>query len=84
MDVPYVLKKQGMYYAHNGAGYVARALNAELYSEEYANRYAKNHEEVTAHPINEVLRDSDEVQEYIDRLESMRDYMKHIELNNNQ
>lgn len=76
MEIPYVLKKQGMYYAHNSRGYVSRVLLAELYTEDYANQHAKMCDECEAIRITECLTGPDEVQEYIDRLEVMRDVMK--------
>lgn len=80
MDIPYVLKKNGLYYAHNSSGYVSRVFLAELFEENYAKRYAKNHDEIDAIPITELLTDAEEVQEYIDRLIVMRDAMKYKQL----
>lgn len=73
MDVPYILEKHGMYYAHNSSGYVHRVLLAELYTKEYAEQHARQCDEVRARPITDFLSDPDDVQEYIDRLEAMRD-----------
>ena len=78
MKVPYVLVKGGVYYAHNNCGYVSRVLLAELYSEDYAKAYASGHEEIQAVPINELLTGAEEVQEYIDRMEVMRDVMAEL------
>lgn len=72
MSVPYVLNKNGMYYAHNSAGYVSRVLLAELYTKEYAESHASHCDEVRAIPVTELLTGVDEVQEYIDRLEEMK------------
>ena len=69
---PYVLQKQGMYYAHNSRGYVSRVLLAELYTKEYAENYARQCEDVRAIPVTELLTGPDEVQEYIDRLLVMK------------
>jgi uncharacterized protein YwlG (UPF0340 family) len=77
VSVPYVLQKNGMYYAHNSCGYVSRVLLAELYEENYAKRYAAQHEEVRAMPVTELLTGIDEVQEHIDRLEAMREALAH-------
>jgi hypothetical protein len=79
IDLPYVLQKNGMYYAHNSAGYVSRVLLAELYSKDYAERYAEAHDEVIAMPVSSLLTGSEEVQDYIDRLEVMRDIMLDME-----
>ena len=68
----HALKKNGMYYAHNDCGYVSRVLLAEIYTEEYATRYARMHDEITAVPVAEVLTGVEEIQEYIDRLELMK------------
>jgi hypothetical protein len=76
METPYVLKKNGMYYAHNSCGYVHRVLLAELYTEEYAKRHAEGCDECEAIPVTECLTGPDEVQEYIERMEVMRDVMK--------
>ena len=74
----YVLKKNGMYYAHNNCGYVSRVINAEIYDEDYAKKYAEGHEEIQAIPITELLTGAQEVQEYIDRLCKMRNLMEQI------
>ena len=76
----YVLKKNGMYYAHNSCGYVNRVINAEIYNEDYAKKYAKRNQEIQAIPITELLTCAQEVQEYIDRLCKMRNLMEQIEL----
>ncbi|RCX32112.1 hypothetical protein [Thioalbus denitrificans] len=76
MEIPYVLKKNGMYYAHNSAGYVHRVLMAELYTEEYAKSHASRSDDVQAIPITDLINGPDEVQDYIDRLEVMRDVMR--------
>ena len=78
-EVPYVLKKNGMYYAHNDCGYVSRVLLAEIYDEEYAKKHANGCEEVQAIPLTECIESSDEIQEYIDRILVMRDVMKFVE-----
>lgn len=78
MEIPYVLKKNGMYYAHNSAGYVHRVLMAELYTEEYAKRHAARCDEVHAIPITDLITGPDEIQDYINRLEVMRDVMKAV------
>lgn len=75
-DIPYVITKDGMYYAHDSRGYVHRVLLAELYTKEYAESHAKMCDECRAIPITDLLADADEVQNYIDRLEVMRDVMK--------
>lgn len=77
VSVPYVLKKNGMYYAHNDCGYVDRVLLAELYEEKCAKIYAERHEEIRAIPVTELLTSRDEVQEYIDRLEAMKNALAH-------
>ena len=79
MDEPYVLKKSGMYYAHNNCGYVGRVLLAELYTEQYAKNYIKGRDDIQAIPISECLTGSEEVQNYLDRMEVMRDFMKQVE-----
>jgi hypothetical protein len=75
-EIPYVIRKNGMYYAHNSCGYVSRVLLAELYTEEYAKRHAEQCGECEAIPVTACLTGPDEVQDYIDRLEVMRDVMK--------
>jgi hypothetical protein len=69
---PYVIQKNGMYYAHNSAGYVSRVLLAELYTKEYAESHCKQSQECRAFPVTELLTSAEEVQEYIDRLEAMK------------
>ena len=82
LAIPYVLKKSGMYYAHNSCGYVSRVLLAELYDKDYAINYAKNCDEVHAIPITELLTGVDEVQKYIDRIEIMKETMANFEQDN--
>ena len=69
---PYVLQKNGMYYAHNNCGYVSRVLMAEIYTKEYAENYARQCEDVRAMPVTELLTGPGEVQEYIDRMLVMK------------
>ena len=76
MKTPYVLKKNGMYYAHNSCGYTHRVITAELYDEEYATRHAAQCEEVQAIPVKDLITGPDEIQKYINRLEIMRDAVK--------
>lgn len=77
---PYVIIKNGMYYAHNSCGYVHRVLMAELYTEKEALA-SENQSggEIKAVPLTDCLSSSDEVQEYLDRIIVMRDAMKLIE-----
>ena len=79
MNIPYVIKKNGMYYGHNSCGYTSRVLLAELYTKEEAEAEARMCDEIQVMPITETLTGSDEVQEYIDRMEIMRDVMKSLE-----
>ena len=78
MEIPYVLMKNGMYYAHNSAGYVSRVLMAELYDESYAKNYVKGHDDIRAIPITEILTGVDEVDSYLERIKVMRDVMASI------
>ena len=71
--MPYLLQKQGMYYAHNNRGYVSRALLAEIYTKEYAELYASKHDDVHAIPVSDVLSSEDDFDGYIERIEAMRD-----------
>ena len=71
-------KKNGMYYAHNDRGYTQRVLLAELYTEAHAKRYAKNHDDIRAIPIDDILTGSSEVEAYLERMNAMRDYMLSI------
>ncbi len=75
METPYVIKKNGMYYAHNSCGYVSRVIMAELYDKDYAIAQEKMCKELQAIPITDCLMGAEEVQAYIDRLEVMRDTM---------
>lgn len=72
-EIPYVLKKHGLFYAHNSSGYVSSVFLAELYDEQYAKNSAEQCDEVTAIPVTVLMSDPEVVQEYIDRLEAMRD-----------
>lgn len=71
--MPYVLRKQGMYYAHNNCGYVHNVLMAEIYTKDYAEAYAGRHEEIQAIPVISCISNAEEIQEYIERLQVMRD-----------
>ncbi|MDX1489698.1 MAG: hypothetical protein R3332_00275 [Pseudohongiellaceae bacterium] len=66
--MPYVLIKSGMYYAHNDRGYVNRVINAEIYNEKYAKKYASMHEGVRAIPISDAISSYSELDPYIERL----------------
>ena len=72
-DMPYVLKKHGMYYAHNNCGYVSRVELAEIYTESYAVQYAENHEDIYAIPISELIKDHKSLNAYIERITTMQD-----------
>ena len=78
-EAPYVIKKNGMYYAHNSCGYTSRVLLAELYTESHAKARETQCGELQAIPVTELLTGSEEVQEYIDRMEVMRDAMISLE-----
>jgi len=73
MSIPYVIQKNGMFYAHNSAGYVSSVYCAELYSEEYAKRHADHSEECRALPVTHFVKDREQAQEYLDRVEAIRD-----------
>ena len=75
MNAPYVLKKNGMYYAHNSCGYVSRVLMAELYDKDYALKQEKQCEEIQAIPVTELLTGAKEVQAYINRMQVMVEAM---------
>ena len=79
MKVPYVIRKNGMYYAHNSRGYVSSVYMAELYDEVWAKNHAKQCAECRAIPVTELLTSLEKVEDYIERLEAMRDIMKQIE-----
>lgn len=83
-DVPYVLQKNGMYYAHNSCGYVHRVLMAEIYTKEYAENYVKGHDEIRAIPITDLLTDVEEIEEYLERITAMRDCLKSIAQHNSE
>ena len=72
-DMPYVLKKHGMYYAHNNCGYVSRVELAEIYNSAYAIQYAENHDDIYAIPVSDLIKDPHGLSEYIERIEAMRD-----------
>lgn len=72
MSVPYLISKNGMWYAHNSTGYVARAEMAELYTEQDAKSHANQCDEVRAVPVTDILKSAEDLQEYIDRLEAAK------------
>jgi hypothetical protein len=76
MEMPYLLRKHGMWYAHNSCGYTNRAELAELYTKEYAERHAESCDEVTAIPVNQVIESAEDVEPYITRLEVIRDALE--------
>ena len=73
MDTPYVLRKNGMWYGHNSCGYVSRVEMAELYTEEYAKRHAAHCDDIQAIPVIDMLPSPEHVQQFIDRLEVMKE-----------
>ena len=78
MEVPYLIRKSGMYYGHNSCGYVNRALMAELYTKEYAENHASHCDECQAVPLTDALTDADEVEKYLHRIEVMYEVMKSV------
>lgn len=77
VEMPYLLRKGGMWYAHNSSGYTARAELAELYTKEYAESYANNHDEVSAVPLNEIIKSADQLNPYIERIKAMHDALEY-------
>ena len=57
--IPYLLRKNGMWYAHNDCGYTARAELAELYTKERAERSAAHCEEITAVPLTDIIKSAE-------------------------
>jgi hypothetical protein len=79
IEIPYLLRKNGMWYAHNDCGYTGRAELAELYTKEYAENTTKHHDDITAVPVTDIINSVEHVQEYIDRLEAIKLAIKHSE-----
>ena len=73
MSIPYVIRKGGYFYGHNSAGYVSSVFCAELYDEEYAKRHAEACDECEALPVTYFVGDREVAQEYLDRVEAIRD-----------
>lgn len=78
MNMLYFLKKNGMYYSHDSCGYVSNFTQAEVYYERFAKFETKRCKEVTAIPITDVIQNSKEIQEYIDRLEAMKNVVQNF------
>jgi len=76
MEMPYLIKKNGSFYAHESAGYTARPELAELYTKQYAQSHADAHNEVQAVAVNEVFGNADQLIEYIERMQAMVDALK--------
>ncbi len=73
MSEPYVLRKNGMYYAHNSCGYVSRVELAELYTKEYAEHQVSQCDDLSAHPVTNLISDVGHIDNVIDRLEAMKE-----------
>jgi len=73
MEMPCLLRKNGMWYAHNNCGYTARAELAEIYTKEYADSHASQCEEVSAVPLNEIIKSAEQLDPYLERMQAMRD-----------
>lgn len=71
-EMPYLLRKNGMWYAHNDCGYTARAELAEIYTKEHAIKYASHCDEVSAVPLDSVISDPDALTPYIYRMRKMQ------------
>ena len=78
-DMPYLLRKNGMWYAHNNCGYTARAELAEIYTKQAAESHAKQCEEVSAIPLNEVIKSACNIEPYLERLKTMHSALKSLE-----
>ena len=75
----FLLKKHGMYYAHNSCGYVDSYRLAEVYTEEDAKLSASQSSgEVMAIDATSVAR-INEIDETIERLEKIRNALLIIE-----
>lgn len=72
MSEPYVLIKNGMFYAHNNCGYVSRVELAELYNKEYAESQVSQCDDLSAHPVTNFISDVDHIDNVIERLEEMK------------
>jgi hypothetical protein len=76
MNEPYLLRKHGMYYAHNNAGYVSRALMAEIYTKEHAEKYAKSHDDIQAVPVSHAIKGMGDIEPYLKRIKVMQDFFE--------
>jgi hypothetical protein len=77
VEMPYLLRKCGMWYAHNSSGYTARAELAELYTKEYAESHANHHEKVSAIPLNEIIFSADRLDPFIERMQAMQEALQY-------
>lgn len=69
--MPYLLRKNGMWYSLNSCGYTARAELAELYSEQEAKEHAAGSPEVHAIPLCEAITNVDRLKEHHHRIGQM-------------
>ena len=76
MEMLYLIKKNGSFYAHESAGYTARPELAELYTKQYAQSLANAHDEVQAVALNEVIRNANQLIPYLERMQKMVDVLK--------
>lgn len=75
-DIPYVIKKGGVFYDIGSAGYVSRAITAELYTKQEAQKEeSATHGECKAIPVTDLGYSADDLQGYIDRITRMHNAM---------
>lgn len=72
IDIPYVIRKNGMYYAHDSCGYVNNVMNAELYTKTYAEQHCSHGPEYQAIPVTDLISSTKHIDETMERLQAMR------------
>ena len=80
MEMLYLIKKNGSFYAYGSAGYTARPECAEIYTKKYAESHADAHSEafdkIQAVALNEVIRNANQLIPYLERMQKMVDVLK--------
>jgi hypothetical protein len=79
MEMLYLIKKNGSFYAHHSAGYTARPECAEIYTKKealaHANAHSEAYDKIRAVALNEVIRNANQLIPYLERMQKMVDVL---------
>ena len=76
MEMPYLIKKCGLYIGPKNYGYVDTPVLAKVFSEEFAKSLVKKDENLKAIPLNRVFVSTDLLILHIEQMQAMVDALK--------